>query len=233
MVFLSFDEHLFNHPWEKVVEAALRKYPNPETPNVLGTDVYERKLDADGKLHSKRIISSIWSNSYTEFMAKFVGIDFTKTVHAIECSVLDPKEKSFKLSSKNYNFLDYIVVDETLTYTPDEKDPNSTLLRQQWKVTCKNLSFTGFLENAMGTTMMSTASKGRQGIEFVINQVREEVDRLTSSPAIGEMQQIATNTLTNVQQSIGDMGKKWEESLHEELQEFINNPSLITEPARN
>lgn len=52
------------------MEAALRKYPNPETPNVLGTDVYERKLDAEGKLHSKRIISSIWSNSYTEFMAK-------------------------------------------------------------------------------------------------------------------------------------------------------------------
>jgi len=53
-----------------VVEAALRKYPNPETPSILGTDVYERWLDSDGKLHSKRIITSKWTNSYTNVVAK-------------------------------------------------------------------------------------------------------------------------------------------------------------------
>jgi len=34
--------------------------------------------------------------------------------------------------------------------------------------------------------------------------------------------------LSNVQQSIEGIGKKWEENLHEELQEFIKEPSLIT-----
>jgi len=153
MVWFSLDEHKFDHSWENVVEAALRKYPNPESKNVIGTDIFDRHIDSNGKLHSRRLITSIWSNTYTEWMSKLIGIDLTKTLHAFEYSILDPQNKSFELSSRNYNFLDYIVVDEKLIYSPHPADPSSTLLKQEWHVTCKNLSFTSFLENAMGTTM--------------------------------------------------------------------------------
>uniref|UniRef100_H2YJ16 PRELI/MSF1 domain-containing protein n=1 Tax=Ciona savignyi TaxID=51511 RepID=H2YJ16_CIOSA len=210
MVFFSFDEHIFSHPWEKVVEAALRKYPNPESPNVTGTDVFERKVDE-----------------------KVAGLDMKKTFHAVEYSVLDPKEKSYELSSRNYNFMDYITVDEKLVYTPHSTDPNMTVLKQQWHITCKNLSFVSFFENAMGSTMMAASVKGRQGIEYVINQVREEVERIAAAP-IEEIQSLATNTMKEInsfQQSIGDMGKRWEENLHDELQEFISksgsSPNIV------
>ena len=74
------------------------------------------------------------------------------------------------------------------------------------------------------------AFQGRRGVEFVINQLCEEVERL-STPAIEGVQSMAATTmkdLSNVQQSIEGIGKKWEENLHEELQEFIKEPSLIT-----
>jgi hypothetical protein len=52
MVWFSFDQHIFRHPWEQVVEAALRKYPNPETPNVSSTDIVDRSISSDGVLKS-------------------------------------------------------------------------------------------------------------------------------------------------------------------------------------
>ncbi|CAD1478687.1 unnamed protein product, partial [Heterotrigona itama] len=47
------------HPWETVVKAACRKYPNPLNPHVLGTDVIDRKVK-DGVLFSHRLVSSQW-----------------------------------------------------------------------------------------------------------------------------------------------------------------------------
>ena len=52
-------EHIFNHNWDTVVQSQFRKYPNPHNTSVLGTDVYDRRVDpATGILHSHRIITS-------------------------------------------------------------------------------------------------------------------------------------------------------------------------------
>lgn len=48
-----------SHPWETVTQAAWRKYPNPISQGVIGTDVVDRKV-VDGVLHSHRIVSSKW-----------------------------------------------------------------------------------------------------------------------------------------------------------------------------
>ena len=52
-------EHVFNHNWDTVVQSQFRKYPNPHNTAVLGTDVYDRRVDPKtGILHSHRIITS-------------------------------------------------------------------------------------------------------------------------------------------------------------------------------
>ena len=52
-------EHVFNHNWDTVVTSQFRKYPNPHNTAVLGTDVYDRRVDPEtGILHSHRIITS-------------------------------------------------------------------------------------------------------------------------------------------------------------------------------
>lgn len=216
MVWISFDEHVFKHPWEKVVEAAIRKYPNPETPNVVSTDVIERKVDNKGRLSSTRVISSVWAGDTIKRIAGLTGLGgLLKPIHAIEFSTVDIKNKKYELTSRNYNLMDYICIDEKLTYTAHPTLPDTTTLQQEWHITVKNLSFTSFLESVMGTSMKSMAVKGRMGIEHVIDQIKEEVANLnrmseTASQASCEM-------MKSIQQNLISEGK----SLHDELQEFI------------
>uniref|UniRef100_A0A673V9R0 PRELI/MSF1 domain-containing protein n=1 Tax=Suricata suricatta TaxID=37032 RepID=A0A673V9R0_SURSU len=53
-------EHVFDHPWETVTTAAMQKYPNPMNPSVVGVDVLDRHIDASGRLHSHRLLSTEW-----------------------------------------------------------------------------------------------------------------------------------------------------------------------------
>lgn len=56
VVFSSFSRH----PWDTVIKAAMRKYPNPMNPCVVGVDVLDRSLDSQGRLHSHRLLSTEW-----------------------------------------------------------------------------------------------------------------------------------------------------------------------------
>ena len=49
-----------SYPWETVIKAAMRKYPNPMNPSVVGVDVLDRGLDPEGRLHSHRLLSTEW-----------------------------------------------------------------------------------------------------------------------------------------------------------------------------
>lgn len=49
-----------SHPWETVTKAAMQKYPNPMNPGVIGVDVLDRGIDKQGRLHSKRLLSTEW-----------------------------------------------------------------------------------------------------------------------------------------------------------------------------
>lgn len=48
---------IFSHPWETVVAAALKKYPNPLNEAVLGTDIIDRKI-INGTLYTHRLVVS-------------------------------------------------------------------------------------------------------------------------------------------------------------------------------
>ena len=50
----------FRHPWDTVVKAAWRKYPNPFNPAVEGIDVVDRSVDEKGVLKSHRLMSTRW-----------------------------------------------------------------------------------------------------------------------------------------------------------------------------
>lgn len=38
----------------------MQKYPNPMNPSVIGVDVLDRDIDKQGRLHSKRLLSTEW-----------------------------------------------------------------------------------------------------------------------------------------------------------------------------
>uniref|UniRef100_UPI003AB0403F PRELI domain containing protein 3B-like isoform X4 n=1 Tax=Centroberyx gerrardi TaxID=166262 RepID=UPI003AB0403F len=153
-------EHIFNHPWETVTNAAMQKYPNPMNPSVFGVDVLNRCVDTAGRLHSTRLLSTEWG---LPSMAKSI-IGATRTcTYVQEHSVVDPKEKTFELKSTNISFTNMVSVDEKLTYKPHPQDPEKTVLTQEALITVKGISLSSYLEGLMAKTISVNASKLRVG----------------------------------------------------------------------
>nr|XP_020137865.1 PRELI domain containing protein 3A isoform X3 [Microcebus murinus]XP_020137866.1 PRELI domain containing protein 3A isoform X3 [Microcebus murinus] len=86
------------HPWDAVAQAAMRKYPNPMNPSVVGVDVLERRVDGRGRLHSLRLLSTEWG--LPALATAILGTSRTLT-YIQERSVVDPVEKKMELSSTN------------------------------------------------------------------------------------------------------------------------------------
>uniref|UniRef100_H3D381 PRELI domain containing 3B n=2 Tax=Tetraodon nigroviridis TaxID=99883 RepID=H3D381_TETNG len=171
-------EHIFNHPWETVIKAAMQKYPNPMNPSVFGVDVLDRSVDTQGRLHSTRLLSTEWG---LPSMAKSIA-GVTKTcTYVQEHSVVDPKEKTFELKSTNISFTNMVSVDEKLTYKPHPQIPEKTVLTQEALISVKGVSLSSYLEGLMAKTISVNASKGREAMEWVIRRLNTEIEELAAT----------------------------------------------------
>jgi hypothetical protein len=163
-------EHIFNHPWETVVLAAWRKYPNPMNPNVVGIDTVDRTVDNAGTLRSHRLMRTEWGLS--SWVTKLVGMD--QPCYVSEHSEINTKNRTMKLRSRNLTFCSVVTIDEEMSYLPHPTDSSKTLLRQESIVTVRGVPMTDYLENIIKSTMSSKSGQGRQAIEWVISRIKEE-----------------------------------------------------------
>ncbi|NXM68768.1 PLD3A protein, partial [Serilophus lunatus] len=170
-------EHVFGHPWDTVIKAAMRKYPNPMNPCVVGVDVLDRSLDNQGRLHSHRLLSTEWG---LPSIVKAVGTSRTLT-YIKEHSVVDPVEKKMELCSTNITLTNLVSVDERLVYTPHPENPEKTVLTQEAIITVKGISLSSYLESLMANTISSNARKGRDALEWVISKLNTELEELKST----------------------------------------------------
>ncbi|KAJ3597784.1 hypothetical protein NHX12_001301 [Muraenolepis orangiensis] len=113
-------EHVFSYPWETVIKAAMRKYPNPMNPSVVGVDVLDRSLDPRGRLHSLRLLSTEWG--LPGIVRAILGTTQTRT-YVKEHSIVDPDEKKMELCSTNITLTNLVSVDERLVYRPHPDNP--------------------------------------------------------------------------------------------------------------
>lgn len=173
-------EHVFNHPWETVTQAAWRKYPNPMTPSIIGTDVVERRV-VNGILHTHRLVQSKWY--FPKWTHALIGT--AKTCFASERSTVDPKSKQMVLKTNNLTFCRNISVDEVLYYEPHPADASKTLLKQEATVTVYGVPLSHYMEDLLTSTISSNAGKGRQGLEWVIGLINTEVKGIAESAARG------------------------------------------------
>ncbi|CAL8369469.1 unnamed protein product [Lota lota] len=171
-------EHIFNHPWETVIKAAMQKYPNPMNPNVFGVDVLARGVDPSGRLHSTRLLSTEWG--LPSMAMSIIGVTRTCT-YVKEHSVVDPKEKTFELQSTNISFTNMVSVDEKLTYKPHPEDPEKTVLTQEALISVKGISLSSYLEGMMAKTISLNANKGREAMEWVIRRLNTEIEELAAT----------------------------------------------------
>uniref|UniRef100_A0A2K5LB42 PRELI domain containing 3A n=1 Tax=Cercocebus atys TaxID=9531 RepID=A0A2K5LB42_CERAT len=146
-----------SHPWDTVIQAAMRKYPNPMNPSVLGVDVLQRRVDGRGRLHSLRLLSTEWG--LPGLVRAILGTSRTLT-YIQEHSVVDPVEKKMELCSTNITLTNLVSVNERLVYTPHPENPEMTVLTQEAIITVKGISLGSYLESLMANTISSNAKKG-------------------------------------------------------------------------
>ncbi|NXP64274.1 PLD3A protein, partial [Chloropsis cyanopogon] len=166
------------HPWDTVIKAAMRKYPNPMNPCVVGVDVLDRSLDNQGRLHSHRLLSTEWG--LPSIVKAILGTSRTLT-YIEEHSVVDPVEKKMELCSTNITLTNLVSVDERLVYTPHPENPEKTVLTQEAIITVKGISLSSYLESLMANTISSNARKGRDALEWVISKLNTELEELKST----------------------------------------------------
>ncbi|CAD5117495.1 DgyrCDS6264 [Dimorphilus gyrociliatus] len=168
-------EHVFEHPWETVVQAAWRKYPNPMNPNVVGVDVVDRQVTTDGVLRSHRLMSTFWG--VPDFVTRLIGLN--RTAYVSEVSEVNHSNKTMQLFSRNLTLSNLVTIDEKLEYKPHPTRPSCTLLEQEAVIKIEGVPLTTYLEDLMLKTCSSNAAKGRQAMEIVIHKIKSEAGELT------------------------------------------------------
>jgi len=188
-------EHVFDHPWHTVVNAAWRKYPNPLKPEVVGLDVLDRKVDNKGILHTNRIITTEWHIPY--WVTRLIGLQNPN--HSYEHSEVDTKSKRMVLQTKNLNCTNFVSVDETLVYRSHPDDPDKTLLEQSTVVSVRGIPLIHYMEDTLASTMSNNAKKGRQAMEWVIDNLKKEYEGLSKKilTEFNELTQQQASVVTN------------------------------------
>lgn len=140
-------------------------------PSVIGADVIDRKV-VDGVLHTHRlVVSTQWG--FPKWTQALIG--YANLCYASERSEVDPVNREMILRTHNLTFGNYIAVDEAVRYTPHPNDPGKTLLTQEAVVTVRGVPLTNYMEDLLASKISFNASKGRQGLEWVINKLESEM----------------------------------------------------------
>jgi len=84
------------------------------------------------------------------------------------------------LATRNLNGISFMRVDERLTYTPDPTDSQKTILKQEASVSISLPAFTDYCERSFMNVYQTNALKGRSGVEWVIESLKQEFNELTS-----------------------------------------------------
>jgi hypothetical protein len=165
-------EHVFDHPWHTVVHAAWRKYPNPLKPEVVGLDVIDRKVDENGILRTNRVFSTEWHIPY--WVTRCIGLQNPN--YSYERSEVDRKGQRMVLQTTNLNCTNFVSVDETLIYRPHPDHPDKTILEQSATVSIRGIPLIDFMEDTLASTMRNNSNKGKQAMEWVIDNIKKEYD---------------------------------------------------------
>ncbi|VVC34653.1 PRELI/MSF1 domain [Cinara cedri] len=158
-------QHTFNHPWETVVQAFWKKYPNSMATIDQDVGLVDRQVK-NGELYSHRLITTKllpnWACTLMGPISKF---------YANEYSEVNRDRRQLKLNRRNISLRPFVEVQEELIYEPHPDDPQKTLLKQTAYVTVEGLLFSGFIEDILTIKVSVNAVKRRRAIKLVIKKM--------------------------------------------------------------
>lgn len=210
-------EHIFEHPWESVVQSQFRKYPNPHNTAVLGTDVINRFVDTgSGQLHSHRIITSDWA--LAPWVQRLIGAN--RECYAHEFSTVDPGNRRMDMRTTNLTFCSFVSMKEHMSYFPHPEEPDTkTVMRQETVVTVRDVPLTSYMESLIVNTVSANAAKGRRAIDWMVGKLDEERKSF-----------LACDILDKIQSEISDLKNTVADSLIATAKSSIDDLRILHRP---
>lgn len=141
-------------------------------------------------------------------------------MHISEHSKLDRSQSTYKLQSKNLTLGHLVTVHEHLEYYPHPEDRSKTCLRQKSTVRVNVPFLSGYLEKLLIENFEKNAQKGRNGMEWVMNQIKEED---TSSRVKPE----SSDILTQLEMKFKKEAEDFKQSMGSFLKNTQTNPSPL------
>lgn len=169
------------------------------------------------------------------FQSQIIGTP--KVCYASERSVVDPNQREMTLKTTNVTFGSFLSMDEVLQYRPHPTDPSKTLLRQQATVSIEGIPLNRYMEEVLTKNISFNASRGRQGLEWVINKINTEVSSRASSLYInsslcfsGEGNRIIGRWFIGTNQKITRRHHRHSSQIHRRSVDDNTKDSLLVRP---
>jgi len=195
MVKLFSTEHTFHHPFDRVTSAFWRKYPNECAAHVKAIDITDRRIDAQGRLITNRIMSC---ESAVPGWLRSAGLP--QSCFVAETSVVDPKRREMVVKSSNLSGASLLVVEETCTYKQCPNAPTaSTHYKQEARITAFLPFLAGKFESYSVQNLQSKSKEGMAVVEKLCQRIRDEgvtslLPTLPSLPTLSSMPLELTTT---------------------------------------
>lgn len=197
------------------MRAAYRKYPNPCNPAVKGVDVVNRSVCPQGTIKSHRLLSTEFP--LPEVAARIIGSPEKNFIS--EHSTLNARNKMFKLESRNLTLGHLVTVHERMEYFPHPQDRSKTCLKQHSTVKVNVPFLSGYLERLLIENFEKNAMKGRNGMEWVIDRIKEE-------DSSNKVKQESSDILTQLETKF----KREAEDLKQSMDSFFHQTQTNTSP---
>lgn len=119
--------HYHQYNWFNVVSTYWRRYPNPNSQHVFSEDIISSKIDDKGCLRTRRIIAK--TNKLPSWGEHLFS---TRNVWLIEEAIIDPKNKTMKIYTRNLNLRLFMGTTEKMTISPGDNSASSKVLKEVW-----------------------------------------------------------------------------------------------------
>jgi hypothetical protein len=164
-----------------VTSAFWRKYPNDAAAHVKAIDVTDRRIDAEGRLITNRIMSC---ESALPSWARAAGLP--SLCYVAECSVVDPQSKRMVVKSCNLSGAAVMTVEETCTYSQCSERPlAATHYKQEAKITAFLPFISGKFESYSFASLQSKSKEGMAVVESLCQRIQSHKDGALSLLGFG------------------------------------------------
>lgn len=168
--------HIFDYSWEQVTAANWQKYPNELSTHVVSVDILNREVDpVTNVLRTERLIAC--KQPIPSWLRAIVGGDEFSYVR--EISEVNLATKTLVMKSSNLTMSHLLLVNETVTYTPDPELPSGrTKFEQEAEITAFSSwsSICNKIEEWSVERFGQNAKVGKKGFELVLNTLSQKIE---------------------------------------------------------